>query len=247
MVVSGLCAGYGTMEVVSGVTLEVAPGEAVSLIGRNGAGKTTTLLAIGGVRYGRSGGSVTIGELDLSRASPAAIVEAGIALVPEGHRIFRRLTVTENLMIGRHVRRKAGRAATDASMAQVFDLFPILKTYATRSAGYLSGGEQQMVAIGQALMGDPKILLLDEPTSGLSVMVIRTIIEVLAKLRDAGVGLLVVDQSVQRALDNSSRTYVLERGRIVMAGPSKELALDERVFAIVRGTEDVAEAAGSGP
>jgi branched-chain amino acid transport system ATP-binding protein len=230
------------MEAVLGVDLEVRGGEMVSLVGRNGAGKTTCLLAIAGVRHGRNGGRVRIGDRDLSKASPTAMVEAGLAHVPEGHRIFRHLDVHENLIVGSYVRRRDGQDKIRAAMRRVFDLFPILETYERRNAGYLSGGEQQMVAIGQALMSEPRILLLDEPTSGLSIMVIRTIMEALGRLRDEGIGILMVDQSVQRALDSTSRCYVMEQGRIVLSGPSADLTRDERVFAIVRGTDE----AGSG-
>lgn len=226
------------MEAVSGVDLEVRGGEMVSIVGRNGAGKTTCLLAIAGVRRGRNGGSVRIDGRNLSRASPSAVVEAGLAHVPEGHRIFRSLDVHDNLLVGSHVRRKEGPARVRAAMERVFDLFPILRTYERRNAGFLSGGEQQMVAIGQALMSGPRILLLDEPTSGLSIMVIRAIVEALRRLRDEGMGILMVDQSVQRALDHTSRCYVMEQGRVVVSGPSSELALNERVFAIVRGTDE---------
>lgn len=238
LMVEGLRAGYGSMEAVAGVDLEVRSGEMVSLIGRNGAGKTTCLLAVAGVRHGQNGGRVRIGDRDLSKASSSAMVEAGLAHVPEGHRIFRHLDVHENLLVGAYVRRRDGQARIRAAMRRVFDLFPILETYERRNAGYLSGGEQQMVAIGQALMSEPRILLLDEPTSGLSIMVIRTIMDALARLRDEGMGILMVDQSVQRALEHTSRCYVMEQGRIVMSGPSEQLARDERVFAIVRGTDE---------
>jgi branched-chain amino acid transport system ATP-binding protein len=242
LVVEGLRAGYGSMEAVAGVDLEVRSGEMVSLVGRNGAGKTTCLLAVAGVRYGRNAGAVRLGDRNLSKASPPAVVEAGLSHVPEGHRIFRHLDVHENLVVGSYVRRRDGQARVRAAMDRVFDLFPILRTYERRNAGFLSGGEQQMLAIGQALMSEPRILMLDEPTSGLSVMVTRTILEALARLRDEGMGILMVDQSVQRALENSSRCYVMEQGRIVISGNSDELALNERVFEIVRGTDEAGTA-----
>lgn len=242
LVVEGLRAGYGSMEAVAGVDLEVRSGEMVSLVGRNGAGKTTCLLAVAGVRQGRNSGTVRLGDRDISKAAPPGVVEAGVSHVPEGHRIFRHLDVHENLLVGSWVRRRDGAARVRAAMDRVFDLFPILRTYEHRNAGFLSGGEQQMVAIGQALMSDPRILMLDEPTSGLSIMVTRTILEVLDRLRHEGMGILMVDQSVQRALENSARCYVMEQGRIVMSGDSAELAQNQRVFEIVRGTDE-AEAA----
>jgi len=240
--VTELQAGYGTLRAVDGVSLRVGAAETVALIGRNGAGKTTSLLAIAGLRYGQSAGRVTLGGTDVSRATAGRIVEAGLAHVPEGHRIFPDLTVEENLRLGAYTRRRAGRKAVAATMEGVFDLFPILRTYASRSAGFLSGGEQQMVAIGQALMAEPKVLMLDEPTSGLAPAVIRTIYQVVRQLRDQGMALLIVEQSVPRALANSDRCYVMERGRIVISGDSADLARNERVSAIVRGTEEVPSA-----
>jgi branched-chain amino acid transport system ATP-binding protein len=238
LVVTDLRAGYGSMEAVSGVSFEARAGKITSIIGRNGAGKTTCLLAVAGKRHGGNAGSVQLGPVDLSRATSAQIVTAGLAHVPEGHRIFRTLDVRENLLLGAWVRRKQGKAAVEASMERVFELFPVLKKYERRNAGYLSGGEQQMVAIGQALMGEPKILMLDEPTSGLALPVIATILEALQTLRESGIGILLVDQSVRRALDASEFTYLFEQGRIVEAGPSVELAANPRVFEIVRGTDE---------
>jgi branched-chain amino acid transport system ATP-binding protein len=239
LVVSDLHAGYGSLQAVDGISLQVGAGETVALIGRNGAGKTTSLLAIAGLRYGRFPGSVTLGGTDISRASSRQIVDAGLAHVPEGHRIFASLNVEENLRLGAYTRRRSGRKAVASTMERIFDLFPILRTYAARNAGFLSGGEQQMIAIGQALMAEPRLLMLDEPTSGLAPIVIRTIYDAIAQLRDQGLAILVVEQSVPRALANSSRCYVMERGRIVVSGESPILAQDEHVFAIVRGTEEV--------
>jgi branched-chain amino acid transport system ATP-binding protein len=246
LAVSELHAGYGSLRAVDGISLEVGAAETVALIGRNGAGKTTSLLAIAGLRYGRFPGTVTLGGLDVSKATPRQIVDAGLAHVPEGHRIFSRLNVEENLRLGAYTRRRSGRKAVATSMERVFDLFPILRTYATRNAGFLSGGEQQMVAIGQALMAEPKVLMLDEPTSGLAPMVIRAIYDAIARLREQGLAVLVVEQSVPRALANSSRCYVMERGRIVISGKSSTLAQDDHVAAIVRGTEEVPAPARTG-
>jgi branched-chain amino acid transport system ATP-binding protein len=239
LVVSDLYAGYGSLKAVDGVSFQVNEAETVALIGRNGAGKTTSLLAIAGLRYGRFPGSVQLAGAEVAKASSRQIVDAGLAHVPEGHRIFRSLTVEENLRLGAYTRRRAGRKAAAATMERVFDLFPILRTYATRNAGFLSGGEQQMVAIGQALMAEPRVLMLDEPTSGLAPVVIRTIYEAIGRLREQGLAILIVEQSVPRALANSSRCYVMERGRIVISGDSPILAQDEHVSAIVRGTEEV--------
>ncbi len=244
--VSDLHAGYGSLQAVAGISLQVGAAETVALIGRNGAGKTTSLLAIAGLRYGRFPGSVRLGGADVTRATPRELVDAGLAHVPEGHRIFASLTVEENLLLGAYPRRRAGRKAAAATMERVFDLFPILRTYASRNAGFLSGGEQQMVAIGQALMAEPKVLMLDEPTSGLAPMVVRSIYDAIGRLRDQGLAVLMVEQSVPRALANSDRCYVMERGRIVISGDSPVLAQNEHVFAIVRGTEEVSAPARSG-
>jgi len=244
--VSELHAGYGSLKAVDGISLQVGTAETVALIGRNGAGKTTSLLAIAGLRYGRFPGSVKLGGTDVTRATPRELVDAGLAHVPEGHRIFASLTVEENLLLGGYTRRRAGRKAAAATMERIFDLFPILRTYASRNAGFLSGGEQQMVAIGQALMAEPKVLMLDEPTSGLAPMVVRTIYDAIGRLRDQGLAVLLVEQSVPRALANSNRCYVMERGRIVISGESAVLAQNEHVFAIVRGTEEVSAPARSG-
>jgi branched-chain amino acid transport system ATP-binding protein len=237
--VSDLHAGYGSLRAVSGISLEVSAGETVALVGRNGAGKTTSLLAVAGLRYGRFPGQVMLAGRDLSAASPRQLVEAGLAHVPEGHRIFRALTVAENLFLGGYTRRRSGRKALAGTMERIYELFPILRTYANRNAGYLSGGEQQMIAIGQALMAEPKVLLLDEPTSGLAPMVIGAIYQAIAQLRDDGLAILVVEQSVPRALANSARCYVMERGQIVISGISAQLAENDHVYAIVRGTEEV--------
>jgi len=239
LAVSDLHAGYGSLQAVDGISFQVHEAETVALIGRNGAGKTTSLLAIAGLRYGRFPGSVKLAGTEMSRASSREIVDAGLAHVPEGHRIFASLNVEENLRLGAYTRRRQGRKAVATSMERVYNLFPILRTYASRNAGFLSGGEQQMVAIGQALMAEPKVLMLDEPTSGLAPIVIRTIYEAVAQLREQGLAILIVEQSVPRALANSNRCYVMERGRIVISGDSPALAQDEHVFAIVRGTEEV--------
>jgi branched-chain amino acid transport system ATP-binding protein len=243
LVVSDLHAGYGSLQAVAGISFKVNEAETVALIGRNGAGKTTSLLAIAGLRYGRFPGSVTLAGVEVSRASSRQIVDAGLAHVPEGHRIFSSLTVEENLLLGAYSRRRSGRKAAAVTMERVFDLFPILRTYATRNAGFLSGGEQQMVAIGQALMAEPRVLMLDEPTSGLAPVLIRTIYEAVSRLREQGLAILIVEQSVPRALANSSRCYVMERGQIVISGDSPVLAQDEHVSAIVRGTEEVSSPA----
>lgn len=238
LTVEHLETGYGSMRVVHDVSLTVRPGELVTVVGRNGAGKTTTMLALAGLRYGRSKGEVRLGDVDLSRSTAADVVKHGLSLVPEGHRIFRSLTVRENLLVGATVLRRRNPARVPQLLEQVYELFPILHEYAHRDASYLSGGEQQMVAIGQALMAEPAVLILDEPTSGLAPAVIRQIYACLKALQASGLGLLVVEQSVERALANCDRFYVFERGVIAREGNRGDAAAGAEVAAIVRGFVD---------
>jgi branched-chain amino acid transport system ATP-binding protein len=230
LVVSDLHAGYGSLQAVAGISFKVNEAETVALIGRNGAGKTTSLLAIAGLRYGRFPGSVTLAGVEVSRASSRQIVDAGLAHVPEGHRIFSSLTVEENLLLGAYSRRRSGRKAAAVTMERVFDLFPILRTYATRNAGFLSGGEQQMVAIGRGLASAPRLLMLDEPSMGLAPAVADTIFERVSQIhREDGVTILLVEQRVAEALELSDHGYVLETGHMVLDGPYETLLQDDRV------------------
>ena len=237
--VVGLHSGYGGMEVVSDVALEINLGEIVALVGRNGAGKTTTLAAIAGLRRGKSSGRVRLGDTDITHLRPAQIVATGLAYVPAGHRVFAGLTVLENLRLGAFARRRnVSPRALRAGLERGFEQFPVLSDYQSRTAGHLSGGEQQMLAIAQALMADPHVILLDEPTSGLAPTVVQTIYAALTNLRETGIGVLVVEQSVERALERSDRCYVMERGRVELSGRAGDIAADERVEMIVRGIAD---------
>jgi branched-chain amino acid transport system ATP-binding protein len=235
--VAGLSAGYGAMEVVHEVDLKVFSGEIVSMVGRNGAGKTTTVKAICGIREGKTKGSVRIEGVEVGGASVTEIVRRGLSLVPEGHRIFKELSVQENLRLGGYLRRR-NRSGLQSSIDQVCELFPILAQYHNRQAGNLSGGEQQMVAIGQALIADPRVLVLDEPSSGLALGVVSSIYAALSTLRAQGLAVLVVEQNVERALKSSDRSYVLEGGKIAIEGYSSEMAKDPRVVAIVTGVAE---------
>lgn len=232
--VQGLTAGYGPMEVVHGVDLEVAAGELACVVGRNGAGKSTTLLALAGVRQGRFGGSVKLGDTDLSRSPVRSVVAAGLCLVPEGHRVFPEMSVAENLRMGAYGLRHSP-AKIDAQFELVYDLFEALSRDRRKPAGNLSGGQQQMVAIGQAIMSRPKLLMLDEPSSGLALVVVDHIYQAIRRLKEENIGLLVVEQNVERALRESDRCYVLEGGKVELEGPSSVLAADERVNEIVTG------------
>jgi branched-chain amino acid transport system ATP-binding protein len=235
--VDKLTAGYGVMKVIHGVSIEVDGGEVVTVLGRNGAGKTTSMLAIAGLRYGKCTGSVTIGGVDITSLSAARIVDHGLALVPEGHRIFQSLSVLENLNLGTSsLSRKERKSSTNTSLERVFDLFAILRDFRSRSAGQLSGGQQQMVAIGQALMANPKVLLLDEPTSGLAPSLSSEIYHAVNRLKADGLAVLVVEQNVQRALSNSDRYCVMDRGQIVSQGNSNDDGAFTSIEGIILGT-----------
>jgi branched-chain amino acid transport system ATP-binding protein len=222
----GVEAGYGDVVAVRSVSLDVRAGEIVALIGSNGAGKTTTLRAIAGLlplRHGR----VELDGRRLNGLGPAAVVRAGIAHVPEGRQLFPSMTVRENLELG--ARTPDGRAHRAHTLARVLELFPRLGERRDQLAGTLSGGEQQMVAIGRALMARPRLLMLDEPSLGLAPVVVGAIFANLAAINRDGLTILLVEQNVLRALRCSHRAYVLENGTITLAGASTTLLADERI------------------
>jgi branched-chain amino acid transport system ATP-binding protein len=222
----GLEAGYGDLIAVRDVSLEVRAGELVALIGANGAGKTTTLRAICGLIRPRRG-VVELGGERIDALSSAAIATRGVAHVPEGRQLFPSMTVRENLELGARTRESRQRRA--ATLARVYGLFPRLAERQTQLAGTLSGGEQQMVAIGRALMACPRILLLDEPSLGLAPVVVSAIFENLAAINHDGITVLLVEQNVLRALRLCTRAYVLENGAVTLAGAPDRLLADERV------------------
>ena len=217
---------YGSIRALRGVNLRVEQGEIVALLGSNGAGKTTCLLAISGVLHPHQG-TITYEGQDITRLSPFEIVNRGISQSPEGRHIFSRLSVGENLMLGAGLRKD--RAGIERDREWVFSLFPVLKERIGQTAGTLSGGEQQMVAMGRALMSHPKLLLLDEPSLGLAPMMVRTIFAVIAKVREEGGTILVVEQNARQALEVADRGYVLETGQVLLEGTSAELKSDEGV------------------
>ncbi|PYN76339.1 MAG: ABC transporter ATP-binding protein [Candidatus Rokuibacteriota bacterium] len=221
----GLDAGYGDLTAVSGVSLEVRHGEAVALIGSNGAGKTTTLRAITGLLPCR-GGRVEFAGARIDGLGSAQIVARGIAHVPEGRQLFPTLTVRDNLELGS---RGGDRRRRDETLESVFTLFPRLRERQRQLAGTLSGGEQQMCAIGRGLMARPRLLLLDEPSLGLAPVAVKLIFETLRRVNDAGTTLLLVEQNVPRALQLSHRGYVLENGRIALAGTRADLLANPHV------------------
>jgi branched-chain amino acid transport system ATP-binding protein len=223
---SGVEIQYGGIRAVKGIDLAVEAGELVCLIGANGAGKTTTLRAITGLVHASKGRIVYDGE-DISRRKAHEIARKGIALVPEGRGVFPQLTVEENLAMGAYTRRNKGAIATDVE--RVFGLFPRLKERLRQTAGTLSGGEQQMLAIGRALMSRPKLLLLDEPSMGLAPLMVEKIFEVIRLVAAEGVTMLLVEQNARLALEASRRAYVLESGLVTISGESAALLDDPQV------------------
>ncbi len=224
--VRDLVAGYGEVEVLHGVSLRVGAGEVVALVGSNGAGKSTTLRAISGL-IRPSAGQVVFDGRRIDGLEPHVIVRLGIVQVPEGRKVFPSLTVLENLELGAYVpEAKRYRAET---LKLVFELFPILAERCRQPAGTLSGGQQQMLAIGRALMARPKLLMLDEPSLGLAPNVVTEIFRKISEVRAAGTTVLLVEQNVRRALRVADRGYVLETGRIVLEGSGAELLANEHV------------------
>ena len=208
------------------MTFDVGEGEIVTLIGANGAGKTTTLHAISGLLKPRSG-SITFMGQNLLTTKPHRIVRSGLAQVPEGRRVFSELTVQENLEMGAYIRKDKAGIAADYDM--VFERLPRLKERRKQLAGTLSGGEQQMLAIGRALMAKPKMMLLDEPSMGLSPILVQEIFSIIKEVNDTGVTILLVEQNAKMALNIANRAYVLETGSIVMSGDASVLANDDKV------------------
>jgi branched-chain amino acid transport system ATP-binding protein len=217
---------YGGIRAVKGIDLTVEQGELVCLIGANGAGKTTTLKAVTGL-VPSAAGKITYDGEDLVGQRPHAIARMGLALVPEGRGVFPQLTIEENLAMGAYSRDDKPAIATDAE--RVFGLFPRLKERRKQTAGTLSGGEQQMLAIGRALMSRPKLLLLDEPSMGLAPLMVEKIFEVVRLIASEGVTMLLVEQNARLALEVSRRGYVLESGVVTLSGPSAELLHNPRV------------------
>ncbi len=224
--VKGLEVSYGGIVAVRGIDLAVEQGELVALIGANGAGKTTTLKALAGMLR-PSGGSVHFDGHAITREPCHRLLPRGIALVPEGRGVFARLTVRENLEMGAYIRND--RAAVNADMARVFELFPRLQERRAQVAGTLSGGEQQMLAIGRALMGRPRLLLLDEPSMGLAPMMVQKIFEVIRMISAEGVTVLLVEQNASLALQAASRGYVMESGAITLTDGATALLASAQV------------------
>jgi branched-chain amino acid transport system ATP-binding protein len=223
---------YGDAQALWGVSVTVDRGEVVSIVGSNGAGKSTLVNAVMGMLRTRSG-SIFVDDVDLADVPGHHTCRAGVAIVPEGRRLFPALTVQDNLDLGAY--HPAAREHHDTSQQWVHALFPRLAERRSQLAGSLSGGEQQMLAIGRALMARPRLLLMDEPSLGLAPVIVDEVFEVIEKVRDEGVAVMLVEQNVQRALDVSSRAYLLAEGRVVMEGKAADLAQSPEIRSAVLG------------
>ena len=230
--ISGLKVAYGGIQAVKGVDFEVHEGELVTLIGSNGAGKTTTMKAITGT-LGLNAGDIQYLGKSIKGQGPWDLVRQGLAMVPEGRGVFARMTIMENLQMGAYVRRDKLAIADDAD--KVFTIFPRLKERKDQLAGTMSGGEQQMLAMGRALMSRPKVLLLDEPSMGLSPIMVDKIFEVVRDVYSQGVTILLVEQNASRALGVANRAYVMDSGLITMSGDAREMLRDPKVRAAYLG------------
>lgn len=229
--VEDLWVSYGPIRAVRGVSLEVANGELAAVLGANGAGKTSTLRSLSGI-IGKAKGKVVFDGRDISHAPPHQIARLGLAHIPEGRQVFAPLTVSENLDLGAYTRRGADIAA---DLDRVFELFPVLAERRGLVAGSLSGGEQQMLAFARALMARPKLMLMDEPSMGLAPITTDRVYDAIRAINGDGVGILLVEQSAERALEVASSVYVMERGEVVLAGSPKEVADDPRFVAAYLG------------
>ena len=230
--VAGLRVAYGGIQAVKGVSFEVMEGELVSLIGANGAGKTTTLKAITGTTPS-AGGEIEFMGRSIRGQGPWDLVKQGLVMVPEGRGVFARMSITENLQMGAFVRNDVKEIAADVD--RVFAIFPRLKERRSQLAGTMSGGEQQMLAMGRALMARPKVLLMDEPSMGLSPITVDKIFEVVSDIHRQGTTILLVEQNASRALQLASRGYVMDSGEVTMSGDAKSLLADPKVRAAYLG------------
>jgi branched-chain amino acid transport system ATP-binding protein len=234
--VKNLEAGYGKLRVLKRISMHVDPGEIVTIIGANGAGKTTLLHTITGlVKIGT--GEIVFKNNNLQKISAEKIVAAGCSLVPEGRQVFSTMTVQENLILGGYVQAKRDRKSVDYEMARVFELFPVLKERDKQLAGTLSGGEQQMLAMGRALMAKPSLIMMDEPSTGLAPLIVKNIFQVILRLREEGNTVLLVEQNAKAALGIADRGYVLETGKIILQGAAEDLLQNRDVQRAYLGRE----------
>ena len=234
--VRNLEAGYGKLRVLKRISMHVDPGEIVTIIGANGAGKTTLLHTITGlVKIGS--GEIVFQENNLQKISPEKIVASGCSLVPEGRQVFSTMTVHENLILGGYVQAKRDRNSIEHEMGRVFELFPVLKEREKQLAGTLSGGEQQMLAMGRALMAKPSLIMMDEPSTGLAPLIVKSIFQVILRLRDEGNTVLLIEQNAKAALGIADRGYVLETGKIILQGAADDLLQNRDVQRAYLGRE----------
>ena len=230
IILKDINAAYGAVQVLHGISMDVGHGETVALLGTNGNGKSTLIKVVAGLVKSTQGTALVViddVEHNLAGLTPEEIVNLGVAMVPEGRRLFPLLTVEENLLLG--ASRPFARAHVDETMAFCFEVFPKLKERRTQRAGSMSGGEQQMLAVSRALMGDPKLLLLDEPSMGLAPVLVELIFDTIVKIRKQGVTILLIEQNATAALDVADRAYVLESGKVKISGTAKELSADDKV------------------
>ncbi len=226
--IRNLQAGYGNLKVLKNISMHVDRGEIVTIIGANGAGKTTLLSTISGLLRPTSG-QIHFEDQDIASLAPQKIPALGCVMVPEGRQIFAALSVEENLILGGHVLKKNGRGALARQLEHQYELFPILKERRGQYAGTLSGGEQQMLAMGRALMSKPSLIMMDEPSTGLAPLIVQDIFKVIVRMRDEGNTVLLVEQNANAALQVADRGYVFETGKVVLQGRSQELLEDVEV------------------
>lgn len=224
--IEDLVVSYGGIEALKGISLEVPSGKIVTLVGSNGAGKSTTLKAVVGLVKPKSG-SITYEGIDLTKLNTEEMVKKGIALVPEGRRVFADLTVIENLKIGAYSRKD--KKGIEEDIEKVYKLFPRLKERSWQAAGTLSGGEQQMLAIGRALMGRPKLIMMDEPSLGLAPIIVKEVFEIIKKINKEGVTVLLIEQNANAALKIADVGYIMETGRITLKGEGKDLVNNDEI------------------
>ncbi|OGQ95487.1 MAG: branched-chain amino acid ABC transporter ATP-binding protein [Deltaproteobacteria bacterium RIFOXYD12_FULL_57_12] len=236
--IRNLEAGYGNLRVLKRISMHVDPGEIVTIIGANGAGKTTLLHSIAGLLR-ISAGEVLFKGRELRKTAPEKIVGLGCSLVPEGRQVFATMTVYDNLILGGYVQYKKDKQAVSRELENIYELFPVLRTRADQLAGTLSGGEQQMLAMGRALMARPSLVMMDEPSTGLAPLIVRDIFRIISQLREAGNTVLLVEQNAKAALRIADRGYVLETGKIILQGPAADLLENRDVQRAYLGREKI--------
>lgn len=238
--IRNLESGYGKLKVLKHISMHVDPGEIVTIIGANGAGKTTLLSTISGLLKVANGEMVFQGK-DITGLAPSKIPALGCVMVPEGRQVFATMSVEENLILGGHVIQKKGKKAVAELLDHQYQLFPILKERKMQLAGTLSGGEQQMLAMGRALMSKPSLVMMDEPSTGLAPLIVREIFEIIERLRDEGNTVLLVEQNAKAALSIADRGYVLETGKVIVQGPAEDLLANSAVQQAYLGRERIEE------